>query len=79
MSECRRKLVARQVEKGKSLAIGEIVCRLDDDLERRFSCIYFDGYFGVSEIDLVAASVGAPKDSICHVYPFRPEIFIRQV
>jgi hypothetical protein len=69
MPEGCRKLVARQVEKGKAFAIREIVWRLDDDLDRRLSCIHSDGDFAVPEIDLVAPSIGAPKDSMCHVRP----------
>ena len=67
MSEGRRKLVVRQVEKGKALAIREIVWRLDDDLDRRFSCVHIDGDFGIPEIDLVAASISAPEDGMCHI------------
>src|SRR5262245_21991656 len=69
MSEGGGKFVARQVEKGKALAIGEIVWRLDNDLNRRFSRIHLDGDFGIPEINLVAASISAPEDSMCHVCP----------
>ena len=69
MPEGCRKLVAWQVEKGKTLAIRKIVGRFDDDLDRRLSCVHSDGDFGISEIDLVAPSIGAPKDSVCHVRP----------
>ena len=52
MSEGCRKLLAGQVEKGKTLATREIVWRLDENLDRGFSCIDFDGDFGVREIDV---------------------------
>jgi len=52
MSECCRKLLAGQVEKGKALATREIVWRPDENLDRGFSCIDFDGDFGVREIDV---------------------------
>jgi hypothetical protein len=55
-----RKPVARQVEESKAPAISKIVGRLDDDLDRRLSCIHSDGDFGIPEIDLVAPSIGAP-------------------
>ena len=39
----------------------EIVWRLDDDLDRRFSCVHLDDDFGTPEINLMAASISAPK------------------
>jgi hypothetical protein len=66
MPEGCRKLVAWQVEKGRTLVIRKIVGRFDDDLDRRLSCVHSDGDFSIPEIDLVAP---APKDSVCHVRP----------
>jgi hypothetical protein len=60
-------LRARQVEKGKAFAIKEIVWRLDDDLDRRVSCVHIDGDFSIPEIDFVAASISAPENGMCHV------------
>ena len=57
-------MLAWQVEKSKALVPREIVWRLDEDLDRRFSCVHFDGDFGIPEIDLVAASVSPPENSI---------------
>ena len=53
----------------------EIVWRLDEDLDGRFSCIHFDGDFGIPEIDLVAASVSPPENSMCHVCPSLAEFY----
>ena len=66
-----RKLVARQVEKGKPFAMGrrKIISRLNDDLNRRFSREHFDSDFGILEIHLMAASIGADDDGVRHVGP----------
>ena len=67
MPQSGRKLITRQVEKGTALAVRKIVGRLDDDLDRRFACIHLDCQFRVPKIDLVAPSIGAPENSVCHV------------
>ena len=42
---------------------------LNDDLDRRLACIHLDCQFRVPKIDLVAPSIGAPENSVCHVAP----------